>query len=146
MRRRDFITLLGSATVAKPLAVRAQQVERTPVIGFLSIRSNDDVSDIVAAFRQGLNEAGYAEGRNVEIEYRWASNQVDRLPGLVAELLRRPVSAIAAFGTVPAQRAKEASRTIPIVFLTADDPVMVGRDGHRAVAAAEQRTSNPARR
>jgi putative ABC transport system substrate-binding protein len=125
MRRREFMTLLGGAA-AWPLAARAQQGERMPAIGFLSIRSDDDVSEIVAAFRQGLNETGYIEGRNVAIEYRWAANQVDRLPGLVTELVRRPVSAIAAFGTVPAQTAKAASSTIPIVFLTADDPIMVG--------------------
>jgi putative tryptophan/tyrosine transport system substrate-binding protein len=97
-----------------------------PVVGFLSLRSGDDTSDIVAAFQQGLNEIGYFEHRNVAIEYRWAANQVDRLQSSVTELVSRPVSVIAAFGTVPAQTAKAASTGIPIVFLTADDPVTVG--------------------
>jgi putative ABC transport system substrate-binding protein len=124
MNRREFITLLGGAA-AWSVAARAQQ-PTMPSIGFLSLRSGDDVSGIVAAFRQGLKETGYFEDRNVAIEYRWAANQVDRLPSLVTELVRRPVSVIAAFGTVPAQAAKAGSTGIPIVFLTADDPVAVG--------------------
>jgi putative ABC transport system substrate-binding protein len=125
LRRREFITLLGGAAVVRPLAAHAQQ-PAMPVVGFLSLRSGDDTSDIVAAFRQGLNEIGYFEHRNVAIEYRWAANQVDRLQSSVTELVSRPVSVIAAFGTVPAQTAKAASTGIPIVFLTADDPVTVG--------------------
>jgi putative ABC transport system substrate-binding protein len=125
MRRRQFITLVGGAAAAWPLAARAQQ-PAIPVIGFLSLRSGDDVSDIVAAFRQGLKETGYFDDRNVAIEYRWAANQVDRLQSFVTELVSRPVSVIAAFGTVPAQAAKAGSTGIPIVFLTADDPVAVG--------------------
>jgi ABC-type uncharacterized transport system substrate-binding protein len=113
------------AAAASPLAARAQQ-PAIPVIGFLSLRSGDDVSDIVAAFRQGLKETGYFDDRNVAIEYRWAANQVDRLQSFVTELVSRPVSVIAAFGTVPAQAAKAGSTGIPIVFLTADDPVAVG--------------------
>jgi ABC-type uncharacterized transport system substrate-binding protein len=113
------------AAAASPLAARAQQ-PAIPVIGFLSLRSGDDVSDIVAACRQGLKETGYFDDRNVAIEYRWAANQVDRLQSFVTELVSRPVSVIAAFGTVPAQAAKAGSTGIPIVFLTADDPVAVG--------------------
>jgi len=125
MTRREFITLLGGAATAWPVAAGAQQAAM-PVIGFMSIRSADDASDNPAAFRQGLNEAGYVVDRNVTIEYRWAANQVDRLRAFATELVLRPVSVIAAFGTVPAQTAKAASTTIPIVFLTADDPMMVG--------------------
>jgi len=125
MTRREFITLLGGAATAWPVAAGAQQAAM-PVIGFMSIRSADDASDNPAAFRQGLNEAGYVVDRNVTIEYRWAANQVDRLRAFATELVRRPVSVIAVFGTVPAQTAKAASTTIPIVFLTADDPMMVG--------------------
>jgi putative tryptophan/tyrosine transport system substrate-binding protein len=125
MKRREFITLLGAAA-AWPLATRAQQ-PAIPVIGFLSIRTADDVSsDPVDAFRQGLNEAGYVPGRSVTIEYRWAAHEVDRVPALATELVRHPVSVITAFGTLSAQAAKRASSTIPIVFLTADDPVAVG--------------------
>jgi putative tryptophan/tyrosine transport system substrate-binding protein len=125
MTRREFITLVGGAATAWPAAAGAQQAAM-PVIGFMSIRSADDASDNPAAFRQGLNEAGYVVDRNVTIEYRWAANQVDRLRSFATELVRRPVSVIAAFGTVSAQTAKAASTTIPIVFLTADDPMMVG--------------------
>ena len=125
MTRREFITLLGGAATAWPVAAGAQQAAM-PVIGFMSIRSADDASDNPAAFRQGLNESGYVVDRNVTIEYRWAANQVDRLRAFATELVRRPVSVIAVFGTVPAQTAKAASTTIPIVFLTADDPMMVG--------------------
>ena len=125
MTRREFITLLGGAATAWPVAAGAQQAAM-PVIGFMSIRSADDASDNPAAFRQGLNESGYVVDRNVTIEYRWAANQVDRLRAFATELVLRPVSVIAAFGTVPAQTAKAASTTIPIVFLTADDPMMVG--------------------
>jgi putative ABC transport system substrate-binding protein len=125
MKRREFITLLGGTAAAWPLAVRAQQPPM-PVIGFLSLRSGDGVSDIITSFRQGLKETGYFEERNVAIEYRWAANQVDRLLSFVIELVSRPVSVIAAFGTIPAQAAKAGSNGIPIVFLTADDPVAVG--------------------
>jgi putative ABC transport system substrate-binding protein len=128
MKRREFITLLGGASVllaAKARRARAQQLAM-PVIGFMSIRSADDSSDNLAAFWQGLNEVGYVVDRNVTIEYRWAANQVDRLPAFTSELIRRPVSVIAAFGSVSARMVQAASTTIPMVFLTADDPVAVG--------------------
>src|SRR6516225_4481482 len=117
MNRRNFITVLSGAAATWPLAAGAQQ-PGTPVIGFVSIRSAEDVSSApVNAFRQGLIEAGYVPGQNVAVEYRWAANQLDRLPTFATELVRRPVSVIAAMGT---------STTLPIVFLTADDPVKLG--------------------
>jgi putative ABC transport system substrate-binding protein len=125
VKRREFIALVGGAGMAWSLGARAQQ-QTLPVIGFMSGRSADAGSVVAAAFRQGLQETGYVADRNVAIEYRWADNQVDRLPAIAAELVGRPVSVIAVFGTVPARTAKAASTTIPIVFMTADDPVAVG--------------------
>jgi putative tryptophan/tyrosine transport system substrate-binding protein len=123
VKRREFISLIGAATVW-PLAARAQQA--MPVIGFLNARSATDTVGLAAAFRQALNEVGFVDGRNVAIEYRWASNQADQLPALAAELIGRPVTVIAAFSTVSALAAKAATTTIPIVFATGDDPIKVG--------------------
>jgi putative ABC transport system substrate-binding protein len=125
MKRRDF-TLLGGAIVAWPLAARAQQAAM-PSIGFLDGRSVDSLTDRLRAFRQGLKDVGYVEGENVTIIYRWAENQVDRLPDLAAELVRRPVAVIVASGGPNVVfAAKAATTAIPILFLTAEDPVRLG--------------------
>jgi ABC-type uncharacterized transport system substrate-binding protein len=124
IRRREFVALVGGAVAAWPIAARAQQ-RALPVIGFLRSTSSADSVHLVEAFRHGLKQAGYVEGQNVTIEYRWADNQLDRLPALVADLLRRPVAVIVT-NTPGTRAAKAATTTVPIVFATGGDPV---RDG-----------------
>jgi len=124
MRRREFLGAVGVAAVGWPLAARAQQT--MPVVGFLHSASPDGNADRVRAFREGLKATGYVEGENVAIDYRWADNQVDRLPALAAELARGRVAVIATFGPPAAFAAKAATTTIPILFLAPEDPVKLG--------------------
>jgi putative ABC transport system substrate-binding protein len=125
MKRRHFITLLGGAAATWPLAARGQQ-PAMPVVGFLNSQSADGFAPYVRAFRQGLGETGFVEGRNVAIEYRWAETQNDRLPALAADLVRRRVAVIVAGGPPSIFAAKAATTTIPVVFTTAGNPVELG--------------------
>jgi putative tryptophan/tyrosine transport system substrate-binding protein len=125
MKRREFIIALGGSSVAWPFAARAQQA--MPVIGYLGSASADAWADRLKAFREGLGQAGFVEGRNVTIEYRWADNQYGRLPGLAADLVSRNVSIIVTPASAPASLAAQAAtKTIPIVFETGADPVTIG--------------------
>jgi putative tryptophan/tyrosine transport system substrate-binding protein len=126
MRRREFIALLGGAATAWPVTGHAQRTV-VPVIGFLNAVSPNGFEDRLRSFRQGLKETGYIEGENVVIDYRWAEGQLERLPALAADLVRRHANVIAAFGgDTPALAAKTATATIPIVFLNGSDPIKAG--------------------
>ena len=126
MQRREFITFLGGAAATWPFAVHAQQ-PTMPVVGFIHILSPENVPHFVPAFQQGLKEAGFVEGQNVSVEYRWAHGQYDRMPELAADLVSRQVAVIAALGGEPSpQIVEKATRTIPIVFASNGDPVSEG--------------------
>jgi putative ABC transport system substrate-binding protein len=151
MERRAFMTLLGSATLL-PLAARAQQ-PAVPVIGFLHSASLEPNAKRLAGFRRGLRQAGYIEGQNVAIEFRWAAGQNARLPELAAELIAKPVNVIATLSSTPATRAaKAATNSIPIVFLIAEDPVELGlvasinRPGGNATGISSQNAELVAKR
>jgi putative tryptophan/tyrosine transport system substrate-binding protein len=126
MRRRKFITLLGGTAAAMWPVVASTQQPAIPVIGFLHTASPDGNTDRVRAFREGLKETGFVEGENVAVDYRWADNEVERLPALAMEMIHRRVAVIAAIGNNPAFAAKTATTTIPIVFLASEDPVRLG--------------------
>jgi putative tryptophan/tyrosine transport system substrate-binding protein len=145
VRRREFIALLGGAA-AWPIAARSQQ-SALPVIGVLSGRSLEDSKEFVAAFGQGLSEAGFFEHRNVAIEYRWAENHVDRLPALAAEFVREQVAVIVAVGGVPpTQAAKAATSTIPIIFIVGGDPIKRRAEARRRQQQLEtEQSSRPER-
>src|SRR5437870_5836007 len=125
MKRREFIQVVAASLAAWPLAARAQR-PAVPVVGFINAASAQSYTRQLAAFLKGLGEAGYADGRNVAIEYRWADGQNDRLPAMAADLVHRQVAVIAATSTPAAVVAKAATATIPIVFETGGNPVQLG--------------------
>jgi putative tryptophan/tyrosine transport system substrate-binding protein len=125
VKRREFIMLLGGAAAAWPLAARAQQ-PAIPVIGYLDSQSPEVITDLLRGFRQGLKDTGYVEGENVAIVYRWAENQIDRLPALATDLVRQRAAVIAASGGPASESAAKATTSIPIVFMVAEDPVRMG--------------------
>ena len=152
MKRREFMSALGGAAVAWPLMARAQQAAM-PVIGFLHSASLEPNAKRLAGFRKGLQQAGFIEGQNVAIEFRWAAGQNARLPELAAELVSKPVNVIATLSSTPATRAaKAATSTIPIVFLIAEDPVELGlvaslnRPGGNATGISSQNAELVAKR
>jgi putative ABC transport system substrate-binding protein len=139
MRRRSFLTLLGGAAAAWPLAARAQQ-SAMPVIGFVHLTSRDETRGYLPDFQQGLADAGFIDGKNVAIEYRWGEGHNDRLPGLIAELVRRQVSVIVTLESMLAARAaKDATHTIPVIFMQGADPVRIGLGRLIKSAIQEQR-------
>jgi putative tryptophan/tyrosine transport system substrate-binding protein len=126
MRRREFITLIGGAAATRPFAVLAQQAAM-PVIGYISAQLPEDGEPRAAVFRRGLQEVGYVVGQNVTIEYHWAEQQIDRLPAMAADLVKRHVTVIVAVTTQAVLAAQAATSTIPIIFESGSDPVRLGR-------------------
>jgi putative tryptophan/tyrosine transport system substrate-binding protein len=126
VKRREFITLLSSFAASWPVLARAQQPTKLPVIGFLSSSSPTNRASLTSAFRQGVREGRYVEGKDVAIEYRWAEDQYDRLPDLAADLVARQVAVIAATDSPSAIAAKAATTTIPIIFMSGGDPIQLG--------------------
>jgi putative ABC transport system substrate-binding protein len=125
MRRREFITLLGGGVATWPLAARAQQAA-VPVVGFIRSTSAANSADFVAALRQGLKEVGFIEGQNIAVEYRWAEDRDDRIPALVADLVRRPIAVLVAANNTVTAAARSMAVKIPIVFVSGDDPLSLG--------------------